>query len=185
LTADLRTIAREDLELQLCLSWWRYDELDKFNKLLRTEIEKLRGWNKTWMNQIDILMNQALPAQAAFSKAMGQAEQMDADHRQHFAKITAYYKRDFALAKGRIAGAAKNRVTGKENQSLLKKAISDLFAKPAYPGWRWSNDEITAHLAPLFAKKYKPSSILAVVKVEAARNRKAEKARQASKLPKR
>ncbi len=78
------------------------------------------------------------------------------------------------LAKGRKEGVLERQKKAEKNRAVLINAIKDLFDKPEKPGWGWMNDEIVK-----FLKKgnygYADSSILTVVKREAAKHRKTRK----------
>lgn len=88
------------------------------------------------------------------------------------------------LAKGRPLGVVKRQKDAKRKQTDLINAIKALFDKPEKPGWVWTNPEIVT-----FLKKgnygYADSTLLAKVKIETAKYRKARKAEQASKYLKR
>jgi hypothetical protein len=89
-------------------------------------------------------------------------------------------QQDEALAKGRKEAVKKKQEIAAEKQVRLIKAIADLFDKPEKPGWGWSNPDIVEFLKPKFG--YAASSIMQVVKREAAKFRKARKEQQASKF---
>ncbi len=90
------------------------------------------------------------------------------------------------LAKGRKDGVLKRQEKAKKKQAVLNSAIKDLFDKPENPGWGWTNDEIVVFLKQRnLGYGYADSSILTVVKREAAKYYKARKEEQACQFQKR
>jgi hypothetical protein len=99
-------------------------------------------------------------------------------------KLIKQYWPKFYLDYGRRKGAADRKAEAQVRHEDLNKAIDDLFDKPDKRGWRMTNEDIADYLLPTFPN-YKHSTILKAVKPRAAMHRKAEKIRQASKVPNR
>lgn len=102
---------------------------------------------------------------------------------ENWDKIRAHDQQQAALANGRKKGVEKRKEVAAEKQRALTKAISDLFDVPDKPGWGWGNQEIVSFLKRNF--NYTDGTILAKVKKEVAKYRKARREDQASKLPNR
>ncbi len=88
------------------------------------------------------------------------------------------------LDKGRAKGVLARQKKAEKKKSDLINAIKALFDKPEKPGWGWTNDEIVVFLMRS-DYSYAASSVLSVVKREAAKYSKTRKEEQASKYPNR
>ncbi len=85
------------------------------------------------------------------------------------------------LAAGRMEGVRARQKKASKNQCDLNSAIAALFDTPEKPGWSWTNPEIVRFLKTR-KFNYADGSILAAVKREAARYRKARKEQLASEF---
>lgn len=158
---SLEKTPKESLLFLLTLTNFQYDRL-----------------SKAWHDAL-ALLNTILETLPAIQKdAIKRGELAALLSERH--KISAYEQQKEILAGGRRDGVAARQKTAKENREKLEKAIADLFDKPGKPGWRLTNEQIVEFLAPHFS--YKRSTILQIVKREAAKHRKREKFLQASQL---
>lgn len=87
-----------------------------------------------------------------------------------------------ALAKGRPLATESRKATAAKNREALMKSIAGLFDSPEKPGWVWSNSHIANFLESRFPC-YAKSTILKVVKTEAAKHRGSRKQEQARRFP--